>query len=156
MDETGPAADTLDEGRGLLDRLRSVRGKDGRFVPGMPGPALRDGRRSRTLMAVPDFVAEHQALVAQHLTDLGGADHVTTAERRLIDELARVEMFTQAKGEDLLLRGLETSTGKARAQHALYHANLDKQITLAKLLGLRRRPKPVTFAQAAAEAPSHE
>lgn len=98
---------------------------------------LRHGLRVRP--EHPDIVAaigqRHEAIRA----DLG--DQMTAIEAPLAYELARVQAFTASAGDVLAAQGLTTGKGAARSMVAIYERLLEKQITLARMLGLSRRAK---------------
>jgi hypothetical protein len=152
----GPAG-VLD-GAGLdLGALRDVRDARGRFVPGVPGPRLVHGRRSRTLAGVPALAEAQRERAEAIARDLGGAP--TTLQATAIREAARLSLLVEALGDDLLARGVLSAKGACRAALGAYTQTLDRQNRIMTILGLERRARtvdPLDAVRAAVEAAGRE
>lgn len=133
---SSPTGDPSSPGIDIRALRESGRGPDGKFQRGHL-VNLRHGLRVRP--EHPGIVAaigqRHEAIRA----DLG--DQMTAIEAPLAYELARVQAFTASAGEVLAAQGLTTAKGAARSMVAIYERLLEKQITLARMLGLSRRAK---------------
>lgn len=122
-----------------LEALRRQRSADGRFLPGLPGPRLTTGLRSRTLAELPDLAAAHAEKVQAIAADLG-AD-LSTLQHAAVTEAARLTLIVDSLGDNLLRHGVLTGKGKTRAALSAYALALDRLHRLMTLLGVERRQK---------------
>lgn len=113
----------------------------GRWLPGA-FPRLANGRRSPRLWAQSELAGLLAEREASLVSDYGGPESLSTAERSLVLELARLELLTEAAGDQLVQSGLHTSKGRVRAAASLWLQLLDRQSRLAGQLGLQRRARP--------------
>lgn len=137
-----------------LEALRGS-GRDpqsGRWLPGA-FPRLASGRRSPRLWAQSELAGLLAERDAALVADYGGPEGLSTAERSLVLELARLELLTEAAGDQLVQSGLHTSKGRVRSAASLWLSLLDRQARLAGQLGLQRRARPArTLADWAADS----
>lgn len=120
----------------IVETRGSGRLPDGRFGKNNGG-ALKHGLTSAK---VKDAIAVyHRERVAEISESLGG--DLSPIEARLVVEMARLEIFSESLGADLM--GMSPKATKSAVAGALarYHANIDRHQRLASTLGLRRRPK---------------
>ena len=113
--------------------------------PGTPGPALEHGGRSLHVRLA--LIAEHRATLASEraaiLADLGGAENVGTLKAGLIDRYQETALVASWLGGNLLVDGVLTGKGKARAAATLYLQVLDRLLRLSQALGLDRQQRAV-------------
>lgn len=128
-----------------LEPMREARGEKGRFVPGAPGPALRHGLRSATLLDQPEMAEAFAEKVRAIETDLGS--DLSTLKASAVREAARLSLIVDSLGSDLLARGVMTPKGNTRAALSAYTMAFDRLQKLMALLGLERTPKGVPALQ---------
>ena len=117
----------------------------GRFRPGHLRN-LKHGRRAPSLWAAGPLAEALAERVEALVGDYGGRENLTTAEHALVVELGRLQLLTEAAGENLVREGLATSKGRMRAGCSLWLGLLDRQSRLAGQLGLQRRARPAQAA----------
>lgn len=124
-----------------LQALREARDDKGRFVAGMPGPALKHGLRSATLADVPELAEVMRETIDAIETDLGGSANLSTLKKRAVREAARLSLIVDSLGDDLLANGVFTGKGRTRAALQAYGMALDRWHRLMSSLGFDRHAK---------------
>jgi hypothetical protein len=127
------------------DRGGVWRCKGGHPKPGTPGPRLEHGGRSvEVRLALIDarraaLAESRQAIFA----DLGGAENVGRLKADLVERYLETSLIAQWLGGNLLVDGVLTTKGRARAAASFYLQVLDRISRLTAALGLERRAKAV-------------
>ncbi|MGC4084262.1 MAG: hypothetical protein QM736_19670 [Vicinamibacterales bacterium] len=153
---TPAAEDLLERAREAVAAVRAQGSRDarGRTRDGLLN--LRHGLYATSLLARPEVAAFHSEQVAAITTDLGGASELSALAQASVREAARLEVILHALGTELLASGVLTGKGKMRAATTTYLQVLDRFTRLAATLGLERRSRKVTFADAIAQEPVRE
>lgn len=121
-------------------KARTNRGPDGRLLPGHT-ITMKTGLHSAHLAEHPDVAAWCDARVESIESDLGGAAELSTMQRGLVREVARLELIVTTLGEDLLASGTLTGKGRVRSATTTYLTVLDRYLGLCKVLGIRRQAR---------------
>lgn len=146
-----PASGSFADAKAALTQLRrGGRASDGTFTAGNLG-ALKTGEHCDRLLEEPALAAFHRDRVDAITKDLGGAAGLSTSSAQLVAELARVQLFTEALGENVMQHGALTGRGKTRAAVNVYLTLLERQVKLAQMLGLDRKQKELNTPQSPAE-----
>jgi hypothetical protein len=117
---------------------------DGTQRPGFPGPALKHKMYSYRERGLPaDLKLSVDEFRTGIVSDLGGADALTTLQIAYVQRLCDVEVAVRLLTNDLAVRGVFTARGRVRSTFSRLLETIDRWDKLAQRVGVERRPKPV-------------
>jgi len=97
-------------------------------------------RYEETGILPPDVVEYLIAFKGEVTADLGGEGELSAIQRGLVGSLAELEAARLLLLDFALRQGVETKRGREALAH--HGATVDRWARVAKLLGLKREPKP--------------
>jgi hypothetical protein len=132
------------------------RGERGRFVAGVPGPALKSGLHS-TLVASGALLSDGALRPAEReqqiVADLGG--DVPYLKSSLVRRAITLELVAEHLEQQIVTGGVMTQRDRQRSVVSSYLGVVDRLLKVSAAIGLERKPKqidPLVAVRQAVEA----